>query len=352
MKMALLWGCPLLLVAAAFLLGGCSGSSWHSLRYFYTMIWAPDQGEPDFIAVAYLDDQLGGHYNSTTRRAVAYVPWIRNVEKDDPDFWVRNTWRAIRYEQRMKEDLKNLRKIYNQSRGLRIWQHMFGCELNTDGSKRGFLQFAYNGEDYINFDRETVTWTAVVVPAQVTKRKWDADLEECHWLKTYLEEECIDWLQKFLEYGKESLLRREPPMVTVRQKVDYDGLETLLCRAHGFHPKEIDVTWRKDGEVWEQETLRGGVVPNSDGTYHTWLSTKIHPEARGRYRCHVEHDGLPEPLDFAWEEELVLPRLWLIVGIVLVAATTLFVPGIVFYFWRRQRTTKQPTELHQVSDQL
>ncbi|KAL8213448.1 UNVERIFIED_CONTAM: hypothetical protein K2H54_065390 [Gekko kuhli] len=336
MKMGLLWECSLLLVAAAFLLGGCSGSSWHSLRYFYTMIWAPDQGEPYFIVVAYLDDQLGGHYNSTTKRAVPRVPWIRNVEKDDPRFWDWNTQRASSSEQRMKIDLMNLQSIYNQSRGQHIWQHMFGCELNTDGSKRGFMQFGYNGEDYLSFDKETLTWTAAVVPAQVTKRQWDADLARCHGHRAYLEEECIYWLQKFLEHGKESLLRREPPVVTVGRKVDYDGLETLLCRAHSFHPKEIDVTWRKDGEVLEQETLRGGVVPNWDGTYHTWMSIKIHPRDRDRYRCHVEHDSLPEPLDFAWEEP-VLPKLWLIGGVLLVVAAALFVPGIIFYFWRRRR---------------
>ncbi|KAL8213454.1 UNVERIFIED_CONTAM: hypothetical protein K2H54_065415 [Gekko kuhli] len=326
----------MLLVAAAFLLGGCSGSSWHSLRYFYTMIWAPDQGEPDFIAVAYLDDQLGGHYNSTTRKAVPRVPWIRNVEKDDPLFWAWNTQRASNFEQRMKIDLMNLNSIYNQSKGLRIWQYMYGCELNKDGSKTGLMQFGYNGEDYLSFDKETLTWTAAVVPAQMTKRKWDADSTDCYWYKAYLEKECIHWLQKFLKYGKESLLRREPPVVTVGRKADFDGLETLLCRAHGFHPKEIDVTWRKDGEVWEQETLRGGVVPNSDGTYHTWLSIKIHPEDRERYRCHVEHDGLLEPMDFAWEKEPELPRMWLIVEVLLGVAAALFV-GIIFYFWRRRR---------------
>ncbi|XP_015280702.1 PREDICTED: major histocompatibility complex class I-related gene protein-like, partial [Gekko japonicus] len=204
MKMGLLWG----LVAAAFLLGGSPGSSWHSLRYFYTMIWAPDQGEPDFIAVGYLDDQLGGQYNSTTRRAVPRVPWVRKVEKDDPHFWDWNTDRAIYFEWRMKTYLRKLRSIYNHSRGLHIWQHMFGCELNKDGSKKGFMQYGYNGEDYINFDKETLTWTAAVVPAQVTKRQWDADLADCHRFKAYLEGECIGWLQKFLEYGKESLLRR------------------------------------------------------------------------------------------------------------------------------------------------
>ncbi|XP_015283981.1 PREDICTED: class I histocompatibility antigen, F10 alpha chain-like, partial [Gekko japonicus] len=185
---------------------------------------------------------------------------------------------------------------------LRTWQYMYGCKVTEDARRVGYEQFAYNGEDYISFDKETLTWTAAAVPAQVTKREWDADVAHSRFLKTYMEEECVEWLQKFVGYGKESLLRREPPVVTVGRKASYDGLETLMCRAHGFHPKEIDATWTKDGEVWEQETFRGGVIPNSDGTYHTWLSIKIHPEDRDRYRCHVEHDSLPEPLDLAWKE--------------------------------------------------
>ncbi|XP_044288566.1 class I histocompatibility antigen, F10 alpha chain-like [Varanus komodoensis] len=79
-------------------------------------------------------------------------------------------------------------------------------------------------------------------------------------------------------------------------------METLVCQAHGFYPKEIDATWRKDGEVWLQDTFRGTVAPNSDGTYYTWLGIRISPQDRGRFWCHVEHDGLLEPLDVAWEQ--------------------------------------------------
>ncbi|XP_026582232.1 class I histocompatibility antigen, F10 alpha chain-like, partial [Pseudonaja textilis] len=94
-----------------------------------------------------------------------------------------------------------------------------------------------------------------------------------------------------------------PPGVTLeRSKTEMeDGMETHICRLDGFYPREIDASWRRDGEVWLEETFHGSLAPNADGTYHYWLSIRIDPKERGRYRCHVEHDGLPEPLDLALE---------------------------------------------------
>ncbi|XP_054831676.1 major histocompatibility complex class I-related gene protein-like [Eublepharis macularius] len=344
-----LWACPLLLVA--FLLGGCSGSSWHSLRYFSTIISEPDRDVSDFIAMGYVDDQLVGHYDRSRKRIVPQTSWGKKMEKGEPQIYGKISQRIKNNEFGMKEDLRNLQNLYNQSRGLYIMQRMISCELSKDGHKKGFYQFSYNGEDYLNFDQETLTWTAAIVPALVTKREWDADVAFCQLLKFFLEEECISWLQKFLDYGQESLLWREPPTVRVTLKASFDGLETLVCRAHGFHPKEIFATWRKDGEVLEQETFRGGVVPNSDGTYHTWLSIKIHPEDRFRYRCRVEHDGLPEPLDVAWEEP-VSSKTGLIAGVLMgVVASILFVAGIICLLRKRRSSYQAARKAPPINDQ-
>ncbi|XP_060125307.1 antigen-presenting glycoprotein CD1d-like isoform X2 [Zootoca vivipara] len=149
----------------------------------------------------------------------------------------------------------------------------------------------------------SLTWTAADTEAQATKRKWDADLAWNQRNKAYLEEIYIEWLQRFLDYGKETLLRTEAPVVKVTRKADYDSQETLVCQVHGFYPKEIDANWVKDGEVWQEGTSRGLVAPNSDGTYYVLLSVKIDPEERDRFRCRVEHDSLEKPLDVAWEKE-------------------------------------------------
>ncbi|XP_013913660.1 PREDICTED: major histocompatibility complex class I-related gene protein-like [Thamnophis sirtalis] len=182
--------------------------------------------------------------------------------------------------------------------GLHTFQRMYGCELLADGSKRGFLQYGYEGRTFITFDKETLTWVAPDPQAQIARRKWDAIPGKNQGHKFYLEEECIQWLEKYLSYGNETLLRTEPPVVTMSSRTEVeDGMETHICRVDGFYPRDIDASWRRDGEEWLEETFHGSVAPNADGTYHYWLSIRIDPKERSHYRCHVEHDGLQEPLD-------------------------------------------------------
>ncbi|XP_044300023.1 HLA class II histocompatibility antigen, DM beta chain-like [Varanus komodoensis] len=94
----------------------------------------------------------------------------------------------------------------------------------------------------------------------------------------------------------------EPPKMKLTRKAGQDDTETLPCWAHGFYPREIDMAWTRDGEVWLPDTFRGVLAPNSDGTYHAWVGIRIDPAERGRFRCRVGHDALPEPLNLAWEE--------------------------------------------------
>ncbi|XP_053149232.1 class I histocompatibility antigen, F10 alpha chain-like [Hemicordylus capensis] len=208
------------------------------------------------------------------------------------------------------------------------------CELREDGQKLGNISFVYNGRDFISFDKDTLSWT-VTANAPEVKRKWDTFTGSTQYHKEFLEGDCINWLKKFIKYAKESLLRREPPVVKVLRMMDSNGLETLICRSYGFYPREIRVTWKKDGEFLEQETHGGEVVPNSDGTYHTWTNINIDPKDRARYQCHVEHVGFPEPHLFAWKEPASVDP---IVGGILmaVAVVVLLVAGVIFYMKKQQ----------------
>ncbi|XP_009081488.1 PREDICTED: class I histocompatibility antigen, F10 alpha chain-like, partial [Acanthisitta chloris] len=48
------------------------------------------------------------------------------------------------------------------------------------------------------------------------------------------------------------------------------GILTLSCRAYGFFPRAIAISWLKGDEIRDQDTEWGGIVPNSDGTFHAW----------------------------------------------------------------------------------
>ncbi|XP_070593199.1 class I histocompatibility antigen, F10 alpha chain-like isoform X2 [Erythrolamprus reginae] len=329
----------LLVLLAVALRDSCDGASSHSLKYFFTSILEPSQGLPHFVTVGYVDDQLFSYYDSNIRREQPRVSWMEKVGKEDPQYWDRNTQTSHGDEEDFRHHLEILRNRYNQSEGFHTLQRMYGCELRSDGKKGGFYQYGYDGRTYITFDKETLTWVAPDPQAQITQRKWDADPGWSQRKKIYLEEICIEWLEKHLSYGNETLLRTEPPVVTMSSRTEVeDGMETHVCRVHGFYPREIDASWTRDGEVWLQDTLYASVAPNADGTYHYWISIWVDPKERGRYRCRVEHDSLQDPLDLELKEPTdSKSNLGLIIGFVVAALVVVgVIAGIVVFINRRQ----------------
>ncbi|XP_060541688.1 class I histocompatibility antigen, F10 alpha chain-like isoform X5 [Pantherophis guttatus] len=333
LRSAPLW---LLVLLAVTLQESCVGSSLHSLKHFHITTSDPSQGLFHFVSLGYVDGQLFTSYDSNSRRVKPRVSWVEKVGKDDPQYWDTQSQIGHSNEELSRDDLQTLRSRYNQSKGLHTWQRMYGCELQSDGSKGGFHQYGYEGRTFLTFDKETLTWVASDPQAQITQRKWDALPGWNQRKKAYLEEICIEWLEKFLSYGKETLLRTEPPVVTMISRTEEeDGMEMHVCQVHGFYPREIDVSWKRDGEVWLEDTNHGFLAPNADGTYHYWLSIRIDPKERGRYRCHVEHESLQEPLDLELKEPK--SNLGLIIGCIVAALSLMCViVGTLIFFKRRQ----------------
>ncbi|EMP39964.1 Major histocompatibility complex class I-related gene protein [Chelonia mydas] len=147
------------------------------------------------------------------------------------------------------------------------------------------------------------------------RKKWDAERSFAQRQRAYLEGTCIEWLGKYLEYGKETLQRREPPRVQVSDRPSQDaGLTTLSCRVHGFYPRNVAVVWLKKGVAMQQETNRGDVVPSGDGTYQTRATIDIDPSSETDYTCCVEHPSLTEDLRVPWKPK---SNVMLIVGAVI-----------------------------------
>ncbi|XP_074873770.1 class I histocompatibility antigen, F10 alpha chain-like [Carettochelys insculpta] len=324
--MALALGAMLLLLLGAALQGGQAGS--HSLRYFYTGVSAPGPGVPGFISVGYVDGQLFDHYDSERRRMEPRTDWAR--ERLDAQYWERETQTLQQgAEPSFRAGLETLRGRYNQSAGLHTLQLMYGCDIQADGRKGGFYQFGYDGGDFISFDKRTKSWTAAANQAEITKRKWDADTAFGDSRKQYLEQTCIEWLEKYLAYGRETLQQKKRPSAQVSARPAAGGLTTLSCRAHGFYPRDVAVVWLKNGVARPQETLRSGVVPSGDRTYQTLATIEVDPSSDDEYTCCVEHSSLAEDLRVPWAPK---SNVLLIVGVVIgVLVLVAAVAGAVFF---------------------
>ncbi|NXF00060.1 HA1F protein, partial [Menura novaehollandiae] len=303
----------------------------HSLRYLRVAVSEPGPGLPQYVAVAFVDGIPFARYDSERGRMEPQTLWVAAGAK--PGYWDTETRINERYRHTDPKQLETLQFRYNQSGGLHTMQRECRCELLSNGSIRGSFRQGYDGRDFLSFDLGSGSFVAADGVAQVTKRHWETGGFIVENLVNDLEHTCKEVLQKHVRYGREALERKEPPDIHVSGKEEY-GILTLSCHAYGFYPSTIGISWMKGDEIRDQETQWGGIVPNSDGTFHTWARIEALPEEREQYRCRVEHRGMPEPGIFAWEPESG-GNLILVVAVSVIAAIVVILL-IGFGLWKLQ----------------
>ncbi|XP_032533245.1 class I histocompatibility antigen, F10 alpha chain-like isoform X5 [Chiroxiphia lanceolata] len=269
----------------------------HSLRYLRVAVSEPGPGLPRYVAVASVDGTPFVRYDSERGRLEPQTLWM--AAGAEPGYWDTESRINGRYQRKDPAHLDMLQIRHNQSGGLHTLQRDCGCELLSDGSVRGSYREGYDGQDFLSFQLGSRSFVAADGAAQIIKRHWDSDGITVERLTNFLEQTCLEVLQKHVQYGQEVLKKKEPPDVQVSGKEEH-GILTLSCRAYGFYPGVIEINWLKGDEIWDQETWWGGIVPNSDGTFHSWARIEALPGEREQYRCRVEHAGMPEPGIFAW----------------------------------------------------
>ncbi|XP_030403231.1 H-2 class I histocompatibility antigen, Q10 alpha chain-like isoform X3 [Gopherus evgoodei] len=299
----------LLLLGVFAIPGGCAYPGPHSLRYFYTAVSEPGPGLPQFTVVGYLDDQLFFHFDSEGKGAQPRAPWI---QAEGPEYWDRQTWIAKGWQEAFNGNVRIAMEHYNQSgvrgRGLHTFQYMYGCQLRADGSTGGFRQYGYDGRDFLSYDTRTPTWVAPSKEAEITKGKMDADRRLSQQQRDYLERKCVEWLQKYLGYGKETLQRREPPScsallpaligaVAVTALLAGGTVEFVLWRRRcsgktgaGYTPAQAS---DKESSKGSSSGSDSGCDTGSLGSEATSVGeTSRHPEAQQLLPM-----GVPAPLD-------------------------------------------------------
>ncbi|CAB1351117.1 unnamed protein product [Coregonus sp. 'balchen'] len=171
---------------------------------------------------------------------------------------------------------------------------MYGCEWDDEsGVTEGFMQFGYDGEDFVAFDQKTKTWIAPTPQAVITKHKWDRNMGFNEQQKHYLTQECIEWLKKYLDYGKSTLQRTVHPLVSLLQKTPSSP---VTCHATGFYPSGVMVFWQKDGQDQHEDVENGETLHNDDGTFQKSVPLTVTPEEwkNNKYQCVVQVTGIKE----------------------------------------------------------
>uniref|UniRef100_A0A3Q3E565 Ig-like domain-containing protein n=1 Tax=Labrus bergylta TaxID=56723 RepID=A0A3Q3E565_9LABR len=250
----------------------------HSLKYFLT-VSSEVPNFPEFVAVGMVDDIQICCYDSNTKRAEPKQDWMNNVTEDNQLFKVR---------------LDTFKRRFNQTGGVHIVQMMEGCEWDDEtGDVNGYDQHGYDGEDFIVLDTKTWTWVAAQQQAVVIKQEWDKDKARIEDLKNYLTNECPDWLKKFVNYGRSSLMRTDLPTVSLLQKTPSSR---VTCHATGFYPNRAMMFWRKDGEELHEDVDNGEILPNHDGSFQISADLQLPSDDWGKYDCVFQLSGVKEDI--------------------------------------------------------
>ncbi|XP_049724286.1 major histocompatibility complex class I-related gene protein isoform X3 [Elephas maximus indicus] len=144
------------------------------------------------------------------------------------------------------------------------------------------------------------------------------------------------WQQTFrveLKHLQSRYNHSEPPLIKVNRKETSPGITTLFCRAHGFYPPEISMTWMKNGEEIIQEIDYGDILPSGDGTYQTWISIEIDSQDSNIYSCHVEHCDLHMVLQVPRELEIIPLVMKAISGSIVLV---IVLAGVGILAWKRR----------------
>ncbi|XP_039079645.1 zinc-alpha-2-glycoprotein [Hyaena hyaena] len=284
------------LLSLLLLLGSAVPQETHTgsyyLSFLYTGVSRPTDSFPSFQATAYLNDQIFFHYDSESRKAVPLDPWSQMQGIED---WEKESELQQARESIFMETLQDIMDYYKDKEGSHTFQGRFGCELLNNKSSEAFWKYAYDGQNFIEFNKEIPVWVPQDPAALITKQKWEAEDVYVQRAKAYLEEECPAMLRRYLQYGKTFLDRQDPPSMSITNHRT-PGEDTIKCWAIDFYPRDIHLDWNQGGNTVGTE-VRGDVLPSGNGSYLSWVSLALSPwRNKSTLFCHIMHSSLDQPL--------------------------------------------------------
>ncbi|XP_043995303.1 H-2 class I histocompatibility antigen, Q10 alpha chain-like [Gambusia affinis] len=286
----------------------------HSLMYIYTAFSKPVNlpGLHEFTAMGLLDNSMIDYYDSENQMKVPKQAWMK--DHLEPEYWEKGTQSRKSKQQWFKVNIDILMKRMRQNdTDTHVLQWRHGCEGETqpDGTMQfvhGMDMYNYDGNDFLSFDDDEQVWVAPSTAAAETKRKWDEVQVLKEYTKGYLEKECMEWMAKFRDFGKEQLLKASPPTVHLfTRKAKLESNTILTCLATGFLPKDITLLIKRNGRVLTREDglVTSDVRPNNDNTFQKRDHVEILKSDVSVYTCEVNHQASKMHVEEKWDHIIV-----------------------------------------------
>ncbi|XP_051919969.1 rano class II histocompatibility antigen, A beta chain-like [Hippocampus zosterae] len=103
-----------------------------------------------------------------------------------------------------------------------------------------------------------------------------------------------------------ALTKSVKPYIRLHSESPPEGSHSamLVCIVYDFYPKQIRVTWLRDGEEATGEVTSTDEMPDGDWYYQVHSHLVYTPKSGEKITCVVEHASLEKPLHVDWDPSL------------------------------------------------
>ncbi|KAJ4923621.1 hypothetical protein JOQ06_014105, partial [Pogonophryne albipinna] len=165
-------------------------------------------------------------------------------------------------------------------------------------------------------------------------------------IKNYFTQICPEYLKKYVNLGRSSLMRTEIPSVSLLQK---SPSSPVSCHATGFYPDRAAMFWTRDGEELHDNVDHGEILPNHDGSFQMSVALDVSSfpaEHWDKYRCVFQLSGVKEDHVIVLDPAVIRSNrgnpllLLFIIGAAVAALALLLIAGIGFLVYRKMNANR------------
>nr|AFL72081.1 MHC class II antigen beta domain [Acipenser baerii] len=215
-----------------------------------------------------------------------------------------------------------------------VMQMMSDCEY-SDSSMTDMVfsrRYVFNKQEFLHYDTKIKKYVGNTACGVKNAEEWNKDKDQLAGMLGDVDRYCKYNINL---YKPGTIDYKEKPSVQIRSnKMSSSQHQTMLvCYVIGFYPREIKVTWLRNGVKVTADVSSSELLHDGDWTYQIHSYLELTPQSGDSYSCRVEHSSLAEAIEEKWDpampeserNKIIIGASGIVLGLVIAAA------GLIYY---------------------